>query len=119
MRKSLYVLITSILVFIGLISGIFIGRSTASTQITINPISGSSSSTSSTKDPEDLGKVNINTASKDTLMLLPGIGDTKATKILQFREDYGNFTSIEDLIYVDGFSYETIEDLRPYITVGG
>ena len=52
-------------------------------------------------------------------MLLPGIGDTKATKILQFREDYGNFTSIEDLIYVDGFSYETIEDLRPYITVGG
>ena len=118
MRKSLYVLITSILVFIGLISGIFIGRSTASTQITINPISGSSS-TSSTKDPEELGKVNINTASKDTLMLLPGIGDIKATKILQFREDYGNFTSIEDLIYVDGFSYETIEDLRPYITVGG
>ena len=120
MRKSLYVLITSALFFIGLISGVFIGKNTASTQIVLNPSSGNSSSSSaSQKDPDNLGKVNINIATKDILILLPGIGEAKAARIIQFREEYGRFTSVDDLIYIDGFSYTTIEELRPYITVGG
>ncbi len=120
MKKSLYVLLTATMVFTGLVVGIFIGRNSTGTLITLNPFSGNvPSDTAPVQKPTELGKVNINTANKSDLTLLPGIGNTKAKKIIEFREEFGNFTRIEDLIYVDGFSYTTIEELRPFITVGG
>ncbi len=120
MRKSLYILLTTTMVFVALVAGIFIGRNSTGTMVTLNPFSGNvASDTAPVQKPTELGKVNINTASKSDLTLLPGIGNTKATKIIEFRDEFGNFTRIEDLIYVDGFSYTTIEELRPYITVGG
>lgn len=120
MKKSLYLLLTVTFVFIGFIAGIFVGRNTIGTWITLDPSQGSASSTTTqSEDTTKLGKVNINTAKLSELMLLPGIGNAKAKSIIAFREDYGEFTSINDLIYVDGFSYTTIEELRPYITVGG
>lgn len=120
MKKSLYLLLTVTLVFIGFISGIFVGRNTTGTWITLNPTDGTPSSATTESDGvAQRGKVNINTAKISELTLLPGIGNAKAKSIIEFRENYGKFTSIEDLIYVDGFSYTTIEELRPYITVGG
>ncbi len=120
MKKSLYVLITITLVFIGLIAGVFIGRNSIGTWVTLSPsFESSNHGTEPDQKPSELGKVNINTAEKNELTLLPGVGNTKATNIIEFREEFGRFTSIEDLIYVDGFSYATIEELRPYITVGG
>lgn len=120
MQKSLYALLTITLVFIALVAGVFIGRNTVGTWITLDPSSGNAPSISSTgQNSEDIGKVNINTAKIHELTLLPGIGTAKAGEIIAFREEFGNFTCVEDLIYVDGFSYLTIEKLRPYITVGG
>ena len=113
MRKSLYILLTTTMVFVALVAGIFVGRNSTGTMATLNPFSGNVASDTAPV------QVNINTASKSDLTLLPGIGNTKATKIIEFRDEFGNFTRIEDLIYVDGFSYTTIEELRPYITVGG
>ena len=120
MKKSLYVLLTITLVFIGLIAGVFIGRNAIGTRITLDPLSGNHpSTTSSDEKTDELGKVNINTAGVNELTLLPGIGPSKAAEIIEFREEFGKYTCIEDLIYVDGFNYITIEQLRPYITVGG
>lgn len=120
MKKSLYLLLTVTCVFIGFIAGIFVGRNTIGTWVTLNPSNGNSTSTTTqSENTTQLGKVNINTAKISELMLLPGIGSAKAKSIIEFRENYGKFTSINDLIYVDGFSYTTIEELRPYITVGG
>ncbi len=50
----------------------------------------------------DDGRVNLNTASKEELMTLSGIGEVKAEAILRYREEKGGFTSIEELKEIEG-----------------
>ena len=61
--------------------------------------------------------VNINTASKEELVALPGIGATLAERIVSYRENEGEFGSIEDLKKVKGISKKKIEKLKPHVTV--
>lgn len=63
------------------------------------------------------GRVNINTASKDELMSLPGIGGSKADAIIAYRESGGGFSSPEDLKNVKGIGDSTYESLKDYIIV--
>lgn len=58
--------------------------------------------------------VNINTATLSELLTLPGIGETKARAIIQFRTTNGNFTSIDQLDDVPGIGPATINLLIPY-----
>lgn len=63
--------------------------------------------------PVNGAKININTAPKEDLMLLTGIGSTKAQAIIDYREKVGPFTSIEQIMQVDGIkeaAYEKIKD---------
>lgn len=63
------------------------------------------------------GKVNINTASKEELKTLNGIGDTRADSILAYREANGPFGSIDDLKKVDGIKDGVFNKIRNEITV--
>lgn len=65
----------------------------------------------------DSSKVNINTATSAELTTLPGIGDAKATSILQYREEHGNFASIEDIKNVAGIKDGVYTQIEAYITV--
>ncbi len=60
--------------------------------------------------------VNINTASKEELKTLKGIGDSKAEAILEYRKDQ-NFTSIEDIKKVSGIGEKTFEGIKDSISV--
>lgn len=57
----------------------------------------------------------INAASAPELTLLPGIGETKAKAIVRYREEYGPFTSPEDLLRVNGIGQGILEKILPYL----
>ena len=63
------------------------------------------------------GKVNINTASREELKTLNGIGDTRAGSIIVYRESNGPFGSIEDLMKVEGIKEGVFNKLKDDITV--
>ena len=66
---------------------------------------------------QDEGKVNLNTASKEELMTLSGIGDVRAQAILKYREEHGEFRSIEELMEVEGIKKGTFQKLKDQIKI--
>lgn len=62
-------------------------------------------------------QVNLNTASAETLMALPGIGQTLADRIVAYREENGPFAAPEDLIQVPGIGEKTFANMKDYLTV--
>ena len=63
------------------------------------------------------GKVNINTAGKEELENLPGIGAVKAQGIINYRQQHGPFQRIEDLLDVSGIGEKTLAEIKELITV--
>ena len=61
--------------------------------------------------------VNINTATKDELIALPGIGPAKAQAILDYRKTNGPFKSVDDLKNVKGIGAKRLDKLRTEISV--
>ncbi len=61
--------------------------------------------------------VNVNIATAEGLESLPGIGEVTARAIIQYRDTYGAFEVIEDLLFVDGIGPAVLEEIRPFITV--
>lgn len=62
-------------------------------------------------------KVNINTANQNELDSLPGIGPSIAERIIEYRQENGNFSKIEDLQNVKGIGDAKFQDIKEYVTV--
>jgi comEA protein len=62
-------------------------------------------------------QVNVNTASKEELILLPGIGPGLAERIIAYRREHGLFGSIDDLVEVGGIGEKTLERFRSLAVV--
>ncbi|WP_285395113.1 helix-hairpin-helix domain-containing protein [Lysinibacillus sp. fls2-241-R2A-57] len=77
------------------------------------PTSGTSQGDNGMKDQ----KVNLNKADEATLTTLTGIGPSKAQSIISYREENGDFKTIEDLKKVSGIGEKTFEKLKDFITV--
>lgn len=69
-----------------------------------------------TETNSDVELVNINTASLDELDALPGIGPTTAQKIIDYRDENGPFSTIEDIMNVSGIGPATFEEIQTLIT---
>ncbi|MED0988937.1 MULTISPECIES: helix-hairpin-helix domain-containing protein [Bacillus] len=63
------------------------------------------------------GKVQINTASKEQLEKITGIGSRKAESILKYREEHGPFQKIEDLLEIDGIGTKSLEKIKDQIII--
>jgi competence protein ComEA len=61
--------------------------------------------------------VNLNTASQDELEALPEVGPVTAQAILSWRAEHGGFTSVDELLEVDGIGDATLGQLAPFVTV--
>ena len=76
---------------------------------------------SSSEAPEEAqaGKININSATVAQLDSLSGIGPTKAQAIIDYRNQNGPFSTVDDLLNVPGIGPKTLETIRDQITVIG
>ena len=62
--------------------------------------------------------ININTASIAELDSLPGIGEVKAQAIFNYRQQNGLFTTLEDLLKVQGINSSLFEEIKSLVTLG-
>ena len=60
--------------------------------------------------------ININTATKEELQTISGIGESKANNIIKYRKEFGNFKTIEDIKNVEGIGDTLYETIKIYIT---
>lgn len=69
------------------------------------------------ENTSEAGMVNINSATAEQLTSLPGIGDTKAAAIVAYRDENGDFSSIEDIKKVSGIGDAIFANIESKITV--
>ncbi len=141
MKKSaIFILMAVTLVFVSFVAGVYCGKNyfydgipvehpTAAPTVTVAPstnqLGGNSSATQLPTSPTSPTAgttaprfpININTATAQELDLLPDIGPTRANAIIAYRQEYGPFTCVEDLLNVDGIGPKILEKILPYITV--
>lgn len=83
----------------------------------ISSVTAAGTENTDSNTSEFTGIVNINTAIKEQLMTLDGIGEVKAMAIIDYRRENGNFRTVDELMEVEGIGEKTLEKIRNSITV--
>ncbi|NLD88041.1 MAG: ComEA family DNA-binding protein [Clostridiales bacterium] len=109
-------LILIIVLFIGFISGIFIGRSTSGS-IVSPTVKLTDEDIGSTITKDDSSLIDINIASLSELIKLRGIGETLAQRIIDYRIYNGPFKRIDDIKNVTGIGEKLYDSMKDKITV--
>ena len=63
------------------------------------------------------GKINLNTATLDDLMTLPGRGEKRAESILKLREEKGSFQTVEELLDAEGIKEGIFDQIKDFVKV--
>lgn len=74
--------------------------------------------TESTQNASQTGRIDLNSATLEQLMLLPGIGETLAQRIITYRETVGPFRQTEDLLNVEGIGRDCLSEIQNYVRIG-
>lgn len=138
MKKSAtMILITLTLAFVAFVIGFYLGRQSEPTNIqiqgvdTIAPTIGKTPVDTTGRNPDapsptpTAGEtqpqypLDINTATVSQLDTLPGIGPVIAQAIVDYRSEFGPFTSVEDLLRVPGIGEKRLEAILEFIYVAG
>lgn len=114
-------------VFLVFCTGFFLGGRTASgglrviTEKTVPQERELAANTTDAADthalPAPEERLDLNTATAEDLIFLPGIGPTLAQRIIDYREKNGPFTAVDELKNVSGIGEKRLEALRDYVTV--
>ena len=128
-RKIALVLLMLTLPFAGFCVGLFIGKQREPASVTIyttkTPTATVSESTATPESPPEStqgaayvdGLLDINLASIEDLTTLPGIGPVLAQRIVDYREQSGRFSSVEELRNISGIGEKRLSAILEYITV--
>ena len=117
MKKGIYPLLIVVLCGVFLVVGVFIGRNchgecvVFSTNDVIN--------VSVPLEKSNDFRLNINIATTAQLMELPGIGETIAKRIVDYRKENGKFQALEDLLLVEGIGEKKLQAIEELVCVGG
>ncbi len=63
------------------------------------------------------GLVNLNTATKEELQTLPGVGPAVAQRIVEYRTKFGPFKSVDELLEIKGIGPKKLEKIKPLVTL--
>lgn len=136
-KQKFSVLLAVTLLFVGFTLGFFLGRSqntdgihisvsaveqTAPTRPPVSIEGTEYTAETAATVPETTDAVvfpiNINTAGQTEWMALPGIGEVLAQRIMAYRSSIGSFSSVEELMNVEGIGEKRMENILEFITIG-
>lgn len=106
-------------------AGFCIGRNQPSDELRVvtarTPASQGTTAENETAPPGEISssdtRINLNTATAEELMTLPGIGEVFAERIVAYREIHGRFTSLDELAEIEGLGEKRIDAIRDYLTL--
>lgn len=115
-QKAVYILSAAIVVFAAIYIGIFIGR-TADTNIIYIPAFPELTQKLPKEQTETESIIDLNTATVRQLDDVPGITYAIAAEIIAYREEYGDYVDVDELVEVDGITEALYEQIKDYVTV--
>lgn len=116
MKKGRFVLYMICVLSFGLVIGIFCGRNMRGEYVQL-PANDPFPYESTTSRRIDY-RLDLNTATQTQLMELPGIGETLAQRILEYRDKNGPFTMVEELLNVPGIGEGKLKQIEEHIKIG-
>ena len=117
MKKPQQIFIAITIIFIVLLIGLFLGRNMTKSYVPLDPLLNTRPQSDSAPTVNNDGKLDINTASLQQLQLLPGVGEVLAQRIIDYREENGNFQTIEELMNVQGIGEAKFAGMKQRIKV--
>ena len=119
MTKQQWILVGITGIFLCLLVGIFVGRNLTDSYIPLDKALESASQNTSENTQAADGRIDLNTASLQQLQMLPGVGETIAQRILDYRTAHNGFTTIAELMEVEGIGEKKFTQIQPYVKIGG
>lgn len=127
-KPKVHILVAIALMFAAFTAGLYLGRNFSAAPVSVSipaamqtlPPETTAATDVPTEETQGITyPININQATKEEFMTLPGIGEVLAQRILTYREENGPFTHVEEIMNVAGIGKKRMEDMLELITIGG
>ena len=127
-KPKVHILVIVMLVFVSFTAGLYLGRSRSAAPVMVSVHASMQTLPPETTEAEQLPAeetvtitfpIDINVAGKEVFMLLPGIGEVLAQRIIDYRDQNGPFESVENLMNVEGIGKKRLEEIWELVTIGG